>query len=199
MQRCPTCDSEFAEELDACPACSAREDEVRACHRCQERYRGLDACPACGALSGSAECEEHPGRDAVGRCVACGRAVCATCRVRGGRAVLCRDHAEVMVIEGWAQVYSTTREFEAQLLRENLRAEGVDAHIFSQRDKMFPVDLGDLSIVRLLVPVWEYEQARQVIQEHMDPEGEVAFACPSCGEAFELGAEACATCGAELG
>ncbi len=63
---------------------------------------------------------------------------------------------------------------------------------------MLSVDLGELSIVRLLVPAFEYERAIGIIRQHMDAEGEVAFACPSCGEAYEPGAVRCAACGAEL-
>lgn len=102
------------------------------------------------------------------------------------------------MIQGWAQIYTTTREFEAQLLRDNLGAEGIDARIFSQRDNMLSVDLGELSIVRLLVPVWDYDQALGLIREHMDQSGEVSFACPECGEAYEPGSESCSSCGAEL-
>lgn len=100
------------------------------------------------------------------------------------------------LIQGWAQLYTTTTEFEARLLRDNLIAEGIDAEIFSQKDQMFSVDLGELSIVRLLVPAWQYLRASALIREHMDEEGEVGFACPRCGEAFESGARECAQCGA---
>lgn len=113
-------------------------------------------------------------------------------------AILCESHSSVVVIQGWAQIYSTTREFEAQLLRENLTAEGLDARTFSQKDNMLSVDLGELSIVRLLVPAWEYDRALEVIRTHMDTAGEVTFACPSCGEAYEPGAESCTECGESL-
>jgi hypothetical protein len=104
----------------------------------------------------------------------------------------------VNVIQGWAQIYTTTSEFEAQLVRENLQAEGIEARIFSQKDNMLSVDLGELSIVRLLVPVWDFASAEGVIREHMDSEGEVSFACPGCGEAFDHGAGECANCGMPL-
>lgn len=124
--------------------------------------------------------------------------VCRQCRSGDSRAFLCEQHANVTVIQGWAQIYTTTREFEAQLLRDNLGAEGIDARIFSQRDNMLSVDLGELSIVRVLAPVIEYEHALQVIRDHMDSEGEVAFACPVCGEAYDHGARECTGCGTSL-
>jgi hypothetical protein len=103
------------------------------------------------------------------------------------------------VIEGWAQVYSTTREFEAHLLRDNLRAEGIPSQIFSQRDSILSFDLGELSIVRLMVPVPDYARAVQALRSRMDREGEVVFACPACGEAYEPGQAECTACGGVLG
>ena len=101
-------------------------------------------------------------------------------------------------MEGWAQVYHASSDVEAQLLRDNLRAEGIDAQIFSQRDRAFSVDLGELSIVRLLVPAWDHERGLGIIREHMDSAGEVVFACPACGEAFDPGAVECGRCGTVL-
>lgn len=209
MQQCVQCEADFAEGLAQCPECGAaapQGDEYEAsagsdvyvCARCEESFTDSDACPACGALREEVACERHPERDAVGRCVVCGRAVCEACAGEAGRAVRCDEHAGVRVIEGWAQVYSATSDVEAQLLRDNLRAEGIDAQIFSQRDRAFSVDLGELSIVRLLVPVWEYERGLTVIRDHMDSDGEVVFACPACGEAFDPGAEVCSRCGTAL-
>jgi hypothetical protein len=200
MTRCPTCETEFADAAAGCPACApaAAEPETVECARCGESYAGGDSCPFCGTLHLEVPCDEHTAAAAAGRCVLCGRAVCTEC-VAGDRSVtLCREHEKVVLIEQWAQVYSTTSELEAQLLRENLRADGMDAQVYSQKDMMFNVDLGELSIVRLLVPVWEYEQALRTIQGHMDMQGEVAFACTSCGEPFEPGARECAACGAAL-
>jgi hypothetical protein len=174
------------------------DGEVVTCGNCEAEFQGGDACPVCGRLQVEVACEAHADRMAPGRCVVCGRAVCEACRAGESHAYLCEDHRTVSVIGGWAQVYTTTTEFEAQLVKENLRAEGRDARVFSQRDRAFSVDLGELSIVRVLVPVWEYGAALQVIRDHMGSGGEVAFACPSCAEAYEPGARECAACGAPL-
>ena len=197
MQHCPDCGTGYDDELPACPQC-AGDGPVYRCERCAEDYRGSAGCPVCGTLREPTTCHVHAEREARGRCIVCGRALCAECAGDARRSHLCAEHRGVRVIEGWAQVYSTTRDFEAWLVRENLRAEGIDAQIYSQRDRTFSVDLGELSIVRLLVPVWEYEAAREVIRAHMDSDGEVSFACPSCGEALDPGAVACPSCGASL-
>jgi hypothetical protein len=172
-------------------------DDVVRCERCGGEFVDGDACPLCGALRAEVPCEDAPGRPAHSRCVICSRTVCEGLP-DAARPALCAEHQGIPVIEGWSQVYTTNVELEAQLIVENLRAEGIDAQLYSQTDRSFPVDLGELSIARVLVPVWEHSQALQTIQERMDTEGEVLFACPSCGEAYEPGAEACASCGAPL-
>jgi hypothetical protein len=198
MQRCPTCETEYDESLSACPECAGAEEEVHHCPRCDEDYRGGRGCPACGALREPVPCALHPERSASGQCVVCGAALCEECASPGQMAFLCAEHRGVRMTEGWAEVYTTTSEFEAQLLRDNLRAEGIDAQTYSQRDRIFSVDLGELSIVRLLVPVWSYPEATEIIRSHMDTGGEVAFACPACGEAFEPGTSECQSCGGVL-
>jgi hypothetical protein len=84
---------------------------------------------------------------------------------------------------------------EARLIRENLQAEGIDAEILSQKDRSFAVELGELAQVRLLVPAYAWAQAKNVLAEHMDVQGEVAFACPNCGEAYGPDDQVCAVCG----
>lgn len=198
MPRTTTADSPPANPLDHGP--DDAPDPSFHCERCGQEYEDADACPACGKLRSGVPvaCDEHPERGAEGRCVFCGRAVCDRGRPSGEDPYVCAEHRTIPLIGGWAQVYSTTGEFEAQLVRENLRAEGVEAQIYSQKDHMYPVDLGELSIVRLLVPVWEYAGALRTIQSHMDTQGEVVFACPACGEPYEPGADRCASCGASL-
>lgn len=171
-------------------------EETFQCTRCGAEYAGGDSCPSCGLLREPVPCDGDPGRQARGRCVICGMAVCD-----GGAddsPTLCDDHRSISIIEGWSQVYSTTTDIEAGLIVENLRAEGIDAQLYAQKDRSFPVDLGELSIARVLVPVWEHQAALEIIRAYMDSEGEVVFACPSCGEVYEPGATTCATCGAPI-
>jgi hypothetical protein len=199
MIRCPNCDTEHEETLAHCPNCGVAAQEAVQCDRCGQEYTDGDSCPVCGFINtNQVVCENHPNIRAEGRCVICGRALCADCAGDEKNVTLCETHRGIPMIQGWAQVYSTTSELEAQLLRENLLADGIDAQVFSQRDMMFNLDLGELSIVRVLVPVWQHEQAMRIIREHMDQQGEVAFACSACGEPFESGARECTSCGAAL-
>jgi predicted amidophosphoribosyltransferase len=198
MTVCSSCGAELTGEESTCPACGAAIAETADCPRCGYEVSGADACPACGRAVESFRCAVHPDRDATGRCALCRRAVCAGCADEEKRLTLCDEHRETPIIEGWAQVYSTTSELEAQLLCDNLHAEELDAQVFSQKDMMFTLQLGELSIVRILVPVWQYEQALQMIRSHMDTSGEVSFACSVCGETYDTGVRRCASCGAAL-
>jgi hypothetical protein len=197
MSSCRSCSAELSDELEVCPVCNTARLVVT-CERCGEEFEEADSCPACGKAREAFECRQHPENVADGRCVLCGKSLCRQCVASDNRAMLCEDHRHTTVIQGWAQVYSTASEFEARLLRDNLLAEGIHSQIYSQRDNMFSLEIGELSIVRLLVPAWEHEHASRVIREHMDEDGEVAFACPSCGEAYDPGAASCSACGAAL-
>lgn len=175
------------------------ESTIR-CPRCdQEIDAEGPACPACGHIhKGSLDCRRHPDRQAVGVCVVCGDPVCEICDENDEIHHACPDHSAIPVFEGWAQIYTTSSDVAADLIKENLRSEGVDAAVLSQKDRSFNVDMGELSPVRVLVPAYEYRDAMKVLGEHMDLTGEIAFACPACGEAFEPGETVCGSCGAPL-
>jgi hypothetical protein len=175
------------------------ESTIR-CPRCEQDIDAEGpACPACGHLhAGSLNCSVHADRAAEGVCVVCGRGVCGECDSGSEMHHACADHEGVPVIQGWAQVYTTSDTVEADLIKENLRSEGVDASVLSQKDRSFNVDMGDLSPVRILVPAYEYIDAVRILGQHMDGSGEVVFACASCGEPFDAGDTACRSCGAAL-
>ncbi len=169
------------------------------CPNCEELIPAdAGACPVCGHLTVDQPCDRHPERKAVGACVICGLALCKSCDHSQGRHHVCADHSDIPLISGWAQVYLAVSEIEAELIRENLVAEGIEAQILSQKDLSFAVELGELSQVRVLVPAFAFGDAVTLIAQHLDASGEVAFACLECGEAYEPGQLSCANCGAQL-
>jgi RNA polymerase subunit RPABC4/transcription elongation factor Spt4 len=204
--KCPECGTRIPRGAGECPSCGypalAARTRTRRCPNCGERIRAeAEACPLCGALQQPVPeaCEVHPERGAKGECVVCGRLLCSAHRIEKEHEYLCPDHASVPVVEGWAQVYTTNDEIEAQLIEQNLRAEGIEARVLSQKDHYsFTTSLGDLSPVRVLVPAFAYREARRVIRAHRDDRGGVLFACPNCGELYEAGTEVCPVCGERL-
>jgi hypothetical protein len=182
MSNCPECGSLAPDSFGECPTCGAALSGVVAaapvtCDHCGERISSdAEACPACGELRQPRQCNDHSDRNALGQCVVCGTAVCEECNQGGDNHYLCETHCDIPVVGGWAQVYTTSDDLEAQLIRQNLEAEGVDARVFSQKDHFsLPVDFGDLSPVRVLVPAYAYHDAERVLAEHRDASGEVAF------------------------
>ncbi len=207
MATCPACGAIVPEDARACPGCGAPAPDEASdlgptveCPNCGATVpEDADACPACGRLQAPANCELHADRPAVGVCVVCGRAVCASCNKGKGKQFVCDVHQDVEIVEGWAEVYSTGDDVEADLIRDRLKAEGIDAQVLSQRDHYtITVAMGDLAMVRVLVPAYEYEDAMRSLAEHEDSTGEVALACPACGSPYEEGDSTCGACGASL-
>ncbi|HEX9109076.1 MAG TPA: zinc-ribbon domain-containing protein [Longimicrobiales bacterium] len=202
MPTCPDCGTTVSEGSAICPSCGASltaADQDRECSNCGATVPADAACPVCGQLPAPAACATHPERLAEGACVVCGREVCEVCDHGQSTEYLCESHQDVGVTEGWAEVYSANDDLEADLVRDNLQAAGIDAQVLSQKDHFsFTVDLGDLARVRVLVPAFDYETARQTLAQHEDTVGEVAMACPTCGAPYAAGDATCGACGASL-
>jgi hypothetical protein len=183
MTTCPECGSVAPDSFAECQTCGARLEAFEAtpatesCPHCGENIAAdVEACPACGDIRISTNCVTHVMRPATGACVVCGSALCDECNQGGEAHYLCATHSSIPVEQGWAQVYSTSDDLQADLIKENLEAEGVDARVLSQKDHFsIPVDFGDFSPVRVLVPAFEYDAAVKVIEQHMDASGEVRF------------------------
>ncbi len=200
MQECPECGTLVADGHAVCPSCGyGLLAKTRTCEHCKETIAAeAQACPACGHLATPETCDRHPDREAPGQCALCGVRLCAECET-GDRYHLCADHAEIPIVEGWAQVLALPNEVQAQLIEENLRAEGIDSRILSKKDHFaIPVEFGDLANVRVLVPTYAYQEAQTVLEAHTGLGGNVTFGCPNCGEPYDEGQAECAACGEPL-
>jgi RNA polymerase subunit RPABC4/transcription elongation factor Spt4 len=181
MTTCPDCGATTTESATTCPNCGAslavESGPPVNCDHCDELIASdSEACPACGSLRESRQCAVHSDKAGEGLCVICGTALCDDCNRAGDSYFVCETHKAIPVVGGWAQIYSTSDDLEADLIRENLEAEGIDSRVLSQKDHFsLPVDLGDLSPVRVLVPAYDYEAAEDVLAEHRNAQGEVAF------------------------
>lgn len=200
IQECPECRTILVEGHATCPGCGleVREESI-GCPKCKEDIAAdADVCPACGHLLVEAHCERHPERAAPGQCALCATTLCDECE-EGDRYHLCAEHAEIAIIEGWAEILSLSDEVEAKLIEDNLRADGIEARVLSQKDhSAFPVDLGELARIRVLAPTYAYQEARRTLAAHRDSVGEVSFGCPNCGEPYDEGARQCDACGEAL-
>jgi uncharacterized Zn finger protein (UPF0148 family) len=69
--------------------------------------------------------------------------------------------------ENWEVVYTSTREYEIRMLKDNLKAAGIDSIILSQKDRNFPAP-GDLSVVKLMVHRENLTDAMTYIEQIKD-------------------------------
>lgn len=66
--------------------------------------------------------------------------------------------------EDWEVVYTSTKEYEVEMMRDNLEGAGIAVTILSQKDRNFPAP-GDFSIVKLLVKKDDVKDALSYIKE----------------------------------
>lgn len=64
----------------------------------------------------------------------------------------------------WQVVYTSSFDYEIEMLKDNLQSAGITANILSQRDSNFPAP-GDLSVIKLLVKKEDVENALIFIDE----------------------------------
>jgi hypothetical protein len=65
----------------------------------------------------------------------------------------------VWLISGWAEAARSADE----VLAGRLRVADVDVQVFSQKDHVNVVALGALALVRVLVPVFQLQEAQRVL------------------------------------
>lgn len=72
---------------------------------------------------------------------------------------------EVVLNEAdWIVVYTTSFDYEAEMLKGNLESAGISVMILSQKDSSFPAP-GDLSIIKLLVKKEDADSAVNFLNE----------------------------------
>ena len=92
-----------------------------------------------------------------------GVTICPDCNVK-----LLKE-AELIVDEklsesDWILVYTSFDELEVEMIKDNLESTGVEATVFSQKDRSFPVP-GDLSPIKLLVRKGDVQTALNFIED----------------------------------
>lgn len=66
--------------------------------------------------------------------------------------------------ENWEVIYTSNKEYEIELMRDNLQGAGITAAMLSQKDRNFPAP-GDLSVIKLLVHKEDVKSALEFIQQ----------------------------------
>ncbi len=69
--------------------------------------------------------------------------------------------------ENWEVIYTSNREYEIEMMRDNLQGAGIKAAMLSQKDRNFPAP-GDFSVIKLLVHKEDVKSALEFIQQVLD-------------------------------
>jgi len=190
MPFCPQCGYQYKEGTTVCPDCSEPlvAGELLSCEFCLEHLdQEQKFCPNCGMLQAAmieegdeVECENHPEMDAVGICVVCGKPVCGDCAVKRQGRILCENDEHISIAQGWAVVCTMSTEYEAQMVRANLETAGIQCLVFSQRDHVYFLTVGDMATVNVMVPKERFFEAQEFLRkmdlfeegnEELDDEG----------------------------
>lgn len=137
--------------------------------------------------------------DAEAQCILCERPLCDRCRKGPTSSPLCPEHADVRVYpNGWVEVYQSAHEIQAHLIAEVLKGQGIDAHVLSQKDHVYVVGVGQLSVLRLIVPAGSYAAARAALAADFGVEVAPPPTCPVCLAPYVEGQARCPGCGIVL-
>ncbi|MCX7984899.1 MAG: DUF2007 domain-containing protein [Bacteroidetes bacterium] len=148
------------------------------CQQCEEP-NAVDSeyCIYCGTILNKSQlilCAFHPDRLAQCVCVLCQQPLCETCSIHVDKRVLCTFHQDVELVEDFAIIYTSSDVTEADLIRAVLEENGFQVVVQNFDSIAYMWDGGGDSSVsrsnlskpaRVLVPLWEYADAEQCIEE----------------------------------
>lgn len=184
MQFCPNCKTEYTDEADLCADCGIplvenlpEPEAMDVCDECGADI-GLDSdyCPFCGTLFAEDQysCTKHPIAVSTGVCVICQGLYCDECLTKKNGKLLCSDHKDIEVSEGWALIFKTGDYIEAEIIRGKLESSGISTNprnvgnIATLADGFIDNTLGRAIFkypVKIFVPTEQYFDALRVVTE----------------------------------
>ncbi len=159
---------------------------------------GATRCDSCGGPAREKDCAWHPAAPSTATCLLCQRPLCERCRTGSEAAPLCPDHARLRVFSNhWVEVYSSAEEIQTHLLAEALKGEEIEARVLSQKDHVYVVGMGNLSVLRIIVPAHSYARAQAALAE-LGAAVSPPPSCPVCRTPYVEGEGLCSGCGLAL-
>ncbi len=108
------------------------------CSHCGEPLNAtLPFCKHCGMIHANNteyECETHADRSAIGMCMVCYKPLCEVCKTIKGMKLFCGNQAHHEILNDWSIVHHSESEFEADAIRQNLKAAEIESKSFSLHD-----------------------------------------------------------------
>ena len=66
-------------------------------------------------------------------------------------------------VDGWVTVFTSGTDYEADLVRDRLEDSGLQAVVLTHRDHAFNLNVGRMSVVRVLVAPPQADEARRIL------------------------------------
>lgn len=82
-------------------------------------------------------------------------------------------------LEGWVPVFEASTDYEADIVRDRLDSEGISAVVFTQRDHVFNLNVGDLARTAVLVAPEQADAARAFLATQTVSDAELEEAAMS--------------------
>jgi len=203
MPFCPECECKYAPAVEKCPICATSlvdaltEDSTWVCDECKAEIPGDSRfCPVCGtAFVDDLRCLIHPEEPAHGRCVACGKHLCADCGDRRQGRYFCEIHGlEEEPAE--EEILYRAEDREALNYRRYLAQQGVECRVFSaDQDNGLLIGKVPIETARIIVPAKHLEPARKWMASRSIEDGHVLFQCERCSAVNGFDTGGCANCG----
>ncbi len=203
MPFCPECECEYTRSVEKCPICATglvdalNEESSWVCDECKAEIPGdAESCPVCGTVFIDVlRCLTHPAEPAHGRCVVCGRHVCAECGVRQLGRYFCEGHgSEEKPPE--EEILYRTEDREALKYQRYLARQGVECRVFStDQDAGLLIGACSAETARIIVPSRHQAPTREWMASRSIDDGHVVFQCERCSALNGFDAGGCANCG----
>jgi hypothetical protein len=174
MKRCPICGITYDDTFSECEDCKINlvSDKPEICIYCGVEIEAVDIyCKNCGKIfltkiedDDEIECENHFERSAIGVCVVCGKPICEECSNEDDGKIFCAEGNHRDFYKGWTVVYTTSIEYEAEMIKANIEGAGIPCVIFSQKDHAYFMTVG-FGIVKIMVPREQKDMAMKIIED----------------------------------
>ena len=203
MPYCPECESELALGVEKCPICATvlvdtlNEVSTWLCDECKSEVPGdAGSCPVCGMVFvDDLRCLTHPTLPAHGRCIVCGRLMCADCSVRRLGRYFCVSHGSEEAPPEEEILYRA-EDREALNYQSYLARQGVDSRVFSaDQDAGLLIGPCSAGTARIIVPSRHRAPAREWMASRSIDAGHVLFQCERCSALNGFDDGGCANCG----
>ena len=203
MPFCPECECEYPARVEKCPICATplgdalNGEPAWVCDECKEEIPGdARSCPVCGTVFvDDLRCLTHADGPAHGRCVVCGRHVCADCGTRRQGRYFCERHG-VEEEPPEEEILYRAEDREALHYRRYLAQQGVECRIFSaDQDAGLLLGKGSVEAARIIVPAKHRAPARKWMVSRSIDDSHVLFQCERCSALNEFDAGGCPNCG----